>query len=106
MHVGTQLNARNDDDYRVFAQLGVNHICGYPPEYPESWTAETLTKYREHAESFGISLDFIPLSLNSHKISNAEYPNTMLGKSLERDFKFELIQNIIRNCALAGIPAV
>ena len=106
MYVGTQLKARNDDDYRVFAQLGVNHICGYPPGCPESWTAETLTRYREHVESFGISLDFIPLPLNSHEISNAEYPNIMLGKSPERDREIELIQNIIRNCALAGIPAV
>ena len=31
MYVGTQLRPRSDDDYRLFAQLGVEHICGYPP---------------------------------------------------------------------------
>ena len=58
MHVGTQLKARNDDDYRVFAQLGVNHICGYPPGDPKDWNEGLLTSYREHLESFGLNLDF------------------------------------------------
>ena len=31
MYVGTQFKSRSDDDYRVFAQLGVEHICGNPP---------------------------------------------------------------------------
>ena len=30
----------------------------------------------------------------------------MLGKSPDRDREIELIQNIIKNCSLAGIPAV
>jgi len=51
-------------------------------------------------------LDFIPLPLNSHEISLAENPNIMLGKSPDRDREIDLIQNIIRNCSLAGIPAV
>ena len=59
MHVGTQLKARNDDDYRVFAQLGVNHICGFPPGDPKDWTEQLLTTYREYVESFGLKLDFI-----------------------------------------------
>ena len=45
MHVGTQLKARNDDDYRVFAQLGVNHICGFPPGDPKDWTEQLLTTF-------------------------------------------------------------
>ena len=106
MHVGTQLKARNDDDYRVFAQLGVNHICGFPPGDPKDWTEQLLTTYREYVESFGLKLDFIPLPLNSHEISSAENPNIMLGKSPDRDREIELIQNIIKNCSLAGIPAV
>ncbi|GIS64280.1 MAG: hypothetical protein CM1200mP3_05280 [Chloroflexota bacterium] len=62
-----QLKARNDDDYRVFAQLGVNHICGYPDGDPSQWTVDHLSQYREHVESFGLKLDFIPLPLNSMK---------------------------------------
>jgi len=106
MNVGTQLKARNDDDYRVFAQLGVNNICGYPPGDPQEWNVQVLSAYREHVESFGLKLDFIPLPLNSHEISFAENPNIMLGKSPDRDREIDLIQNIIMNCSLAGIPAV
>ena len=106
MNVGTQLKARNDDDYRVFAQLGVNNICGYPPGDPKEWNVQVLSAYREHVESFGLKLDFIPLPLNSHEISFAENPNIMLGKSPDRDREIDLIQNIIMNCSLAGIPAV
>ena len=31
MHVGTQISPRNDDDYRMWAQLGVTHVCIDPP---------------------------------------------------------------------------
>ena len=106
MHVGTQFKARSDDDYRVFAQLGVNHICGYPPGHPKDWTVDNLASYRDKVESFGLHLDFIPLPLNSHEISEAENPNIMLGRGPERDREIELIQTIIRNCSEAGIPAV
>ncbi len=107
MYVGCQLQARSEDDYKVWAQLGVEHICGYPPGNPnKDWSVETLTKYREYVESFGLTLDMIPLPLGSSEISRAENPNIMLGKSPERDREIEEICNIIRNCAEAGIPAV
>ena len=106
MYVGTQLQARTDDDYRVFAQLGLEHVCGYPPGPAEKWDAVLLKNYREHVESFGLMLDFIPLPLSSHEISRAENPNIMLGKSPERDREIDGICNIIRACADAGIPAV
>ncbi|MCH8870568.1 MAG: mannonate dehydratase, partial [Chloroflexi bacterium] len=106
MYVGTQLQARTDDDYRVFAQLGLEHICGYPPGAAGKWDAVLLKNYREHVESFGLMLDFIPLHLTSREISSAENPNIMLGKSPERDREIDGICNIIRACAEAGIPAV
>lgn len=106
MHLGTQLKARSDDDYRVFAQLGVDHICGYPPGDAGTWNADVLARYREHVESFGLSVDIIPLPLGSSEISRAERPNIMLGKSPERDREIEEVCNIIRACAAAGIPAV
>ena len=106
MHLGTQLKARSDDDYRVFAQLGVDHICGYPPGDTSAWNADVLARYREHVESFGLSVDIIPLPLGSSDISRAERPNIMLGKSPERDREIEEVCDIIRACAAAGIPAV
>ena len=56
MHLGTQLRPRSDDDYKVFAQLGVEHICGWPPEPGSNWTVDYLARYKEHVESFGINL--------------------------------------------------
>ena len=106
MYVGTQFRPRSDDDYRVFAQLGVEHICGYPPGDATQWTAKVLTRYREKVESFGLTLDMIHLPLSSVESSRAENPNIMLGKSPERDREIEGICNIIRACAAAGIPAV
>jgi mannonate dehydratase len=106
MYVGTQLQARSDDDYRVFAQLGLEHICGYPPGPAKDWTPQLLREYREHVESFGLTLDFIPLPLGSDEISKAINPNIMLGKSPERDREIEGICNIMWGCAEAGIPAV
>ncbi|MGO6903761.1 mannonate dehydratase, partial [Rhizobium ruizarguesonis] len=38
MYLGTQVAARDDDDYRIFAQLGVKHINADPPGKPSSWT--------------------------------------------------------------------
>ena len=74
MHVGTQLKTRSENDYRVFAQLGVNNICGFPSEHHSEWTASTLTKYREYVESFGLNLDIVELPLASSKIDAAELP--------------------------------
>ena len=31
MFLGTQVAARDDTDYRMFAQLGVTHVCADPP---------------------------------------------------------------------------
>ena len=46
MHLGPQLAARDDDDYRVWAQLGVTHICADPPGNPHHWTTADLERLR------------------------------------------------------------
>jgi len=110
MHIGTQFRARSDSDYEVFAQLGVNHICGYPPGNYTEWTESHLSRYREKVESYGVALDLIPLPLNSapldRQLAEGDCVNIMLGKSPERDHEIEQISNIIGACAQAGIPAV
>ena len=120
MYLGTQVKMRNDDDYRVHAQLGVNHICAWPEAPYTEWTADYLSSYREKVESFGIALDIIPLPLNSavagsyepgggrkvHEGVPGECANIMLGKSPERDREIEHICDIVRACAEVGIPAV
>ena len=34
MYLGTQIRPRDDSDYRVWAQLGVTHVCVDPPGNP------------------------------------------------------------------------
>ena len=106
MHLGTQLRPRSDDDYKVFAQLGVEHICGWPPEPGSNWTVDYLARYKEHVESFGINLDILPLPLTSLEKPNPENPNILLGKSPERDREIEHICDIIRMVAAIGVPTV
>ncbi len=110
MYLGTQLKPRNDDDYRVWAQLGVNHICGWPEVPHTEWTAETLSAYREKVESFGLEIDILALPMSPVEVgterSQAELPGIVLGRSPERDRDIDHVCDIIRACAKAGIPAV
>jgi len=107
MKAGTQ-HSIAPEDLKVLAALGVNHICATLPSrrLDENWSVEGLLRLRERIESYGISLDMVPLPLSSSYITRAEYPNIMLGKSPERDREIDEICQMIRNCARAGIPAV
>ncbi|TMQ34520.1 MAG: TIM barrel protein [Planctomycetota bacterium] len=97
-----------DDDLRVLAALGVNHICSALPSrtFDDNWSLGGLLRLRERIERFGVHLDMVPLPLSSSPIGRAENPHIMLGKSPERDREIDQICQIIRNVARAGIPAV
>ena len=73
----------------VLAQLGVEHICGWPEEPHWEWTANTLSAYREKVESFGISLDMIGLPMNPVMVgtdrSKEELPYPDLAREAERE---------------------
>ncbi|HUO32531.1 MAG TPA: mannonate dehydratase [Bryobacteraceae bacterium] len=107
LKLGTQ-HAAADDVLRVVAAFGVNHICGAlpSPHLDANWSAEGLTRLREHVESFGIRLDMLPLPLSSSYITKSENPAIMLGRSPERDREIDSICQMIRNAARAGIPAL
>jgi len=118
VYLGHQFPARNDDDYRVYAQLGIEHICGWPKAPHTEWSADYLSSFREKIESFGITLDMIALPITS--VVTRDYwkqgrgvvsdgtglsPNVLLGRSPERDREIDHICDVIRACAEAGIPA-
>jgi mannonate dehydratase len=107
MKVGTQ-HGDSDAILRVMAGFGVNHICSRLPStrLDEKWSVESLSKFREHIESFGITLDMVPLPMSSNQIERFELPNIMLGKSPERDREIDDVCAMIRNTARAGIPAL
>lgn len=105
MLLGTQLRARDDDDYRVWAQLGVTHICADPPGNPLHWTLEDLVRLRDHVARFGLSLDMVQLPLSSRPLEKQPAPHILLGKDPERERELDAICRLIENLARAGIPA-
>ena len=107
MRVGTQ-HGDSDPILRAMAGFGVSNICSRLPSerLDERWSVEGLTRLREHVESFGITLDMVPLPMSSNEISRFEMPNIMLGKSPERDREIDDICQMIRNASRAGIPAL
>ncbi|MBY3063188.1 mannonate dehydratase [Rhizobium laguerreae] len=105
MYLGTQVAARDDDDYRIFAQLGVKRINADPPGKPSSWTLSDLERHRDKVESFGLILDMIQLPLPSQPIEKASYPDILLAGP-ERDRQIDAVCKLIENAAAAGIPAV
>ncbi len=106
MHVGTQ-HGDSDAILRVLAGFGVDHICSLLPSarMDAAWSVEGLTKLRERVESFGVTLDMVPLPLSSSEISRSENPAILLGKDPERDRQIDDICQMIRNVARAGIPS-
>lgn len=104
MYLGTQVAVRDDDDFRVFAQLGVKHISADPPGAPSGWTLDDLERHRDHVESFGLVLDMIQLPLPSKPIEKASYPDILMAGP-ERDRQIDAVCQMIENCAKAGIPA-
>ncbi|WP_439871855.1 mannonate dehydratase [Rhizobium leguminosarum] len=105
MYLGTQVAARDDDDYRIFAQLGVKHINADPPGKPSSWTLSDLERHRDKVESFGLVLDMVQLPLPSRPIEQASYPDILLAGP-DRDRQIDAVCKLIENVAAAGIPSV
>src|SRR5437016_5754362 len=81
MKVGTQ-HGDSDQILRAMAGFGVNNICSRLPSVrlDDKWSVDSLSSLREHVESFGLSLDMVPLPMSSNDISRFELPNIMLGK--------------------------
>jgi mannonate dehydratase len=97
----------SDPTLHALAAFGVTHICsGHLDAKTEDWTVDSLTRLRQHVESFGITLAAVPLPMSPREISSAEMPDLLLDKSPERDQAIEKICQMIRNTGAAGIPLV
>ena len=89
MYLGTQNGVRDDDDYRVMAQLGVRHLNDNPPGNPHDWSLDVLLRHREKLESFGLVLDMVQLPLGSRPIEQSDSPD-ILSAGPDRDRQIEL----------------
>ncbi len=104
MYLGTQVEAREEDDFRVWAQLGIRHICADPDGNPASWTLDDILRHRERVESFGLILDMIQLPMSSRPVEEASYPDILLAGP-NRDQQIDNVCQMIENIGKAGIPA-
>jgi len=107
MKAGTQ-HGDSNAILRALAGFGVNHICSRLPSarMDRAWSVEELTRLRERVESFGLTLDMVPLPLSSSEISRSENPAILLAQDPLRDRQIDDICQMIRNTARAGIPSV
>lgn len=105
MYLGTQVAPRDDDDLKVWAQLGVKHVCADPAGPASEWTGEVLRRHRERIESFGLTLDMVELPMSSRPIERQPNPHILMGKSPERDREIDGICELIHRIGAAGIPA-
>jgi mannonate dehydratase len=70
------------------------------------WSVDALSRLRERVESFGLTLDMVPLPMSSLEISRMESPAIMLGTEPDRQKQIDGICEMVRNTARAGIPSV
>jgi mannonate dehydratase len=105
MYVGTQIEPRDDSDYRVWAQLRVTHVCVDPPGSPHYWSLDTLRRHKDHVESFGLSLDMVQLPISSGPIEAGDRPHILLAKNPEWQQEIDGLCGLIERLAAAGISA-
>ena len=82
MKVGTQ-HGDSDAILRVLRRLRrQSYLQPACPRrtFDAAWSVEGLTRLRERVESFGITLDMVPLPLSSSEISRSENPAILLGR--------------------------
>jgi mannonate dehydratase len=84
MTVGTQ-HGDSDAILKVLPGFGVNHICSRLPAVAmgPAWSVDRLSRLRERVESFGITLDMVPLPLSSLEISRSYVKALIAAVSVE-----------------------
>ena len=108
MHAGTQQFSTSEHDLEYLARHGVtakneNNIT-FHREY--GWDVKELVEKKEQCAKFGIDMEMVALPVQKMNINGGEIPNYMLGNRAEGDREIELIINMVRQAAEAGIPAI
>jgi len=109
MKLGDQSRPTSDTHLAYLARYSVRNICGYPEIAGGRLyaTVDELHRMIDLAAKYDIAVDCVaPPFLESSYIDTEKHPAIMLAESLERDRDIEQLQNLIRNCAQAGIPSI
>jgi mannonate dehydratase len=108
MHAGTQQFNTSDHDLEFLARHGVtakseNHIT-FHREF--GWDVKELIEKKEKCARFGVDLEMVAIPVHSLGVDGCSTPNYMRGRYDEGDQEIDLVCNMIRQAAEAGIPAV
>lgn len=108
MKLGDQTGPTNDTHLKYLARYSVRNICGYPELPPDRVcaTVDELKAMMDMAAKYGVSIDCTAAEFLNTSIDQSKHPAIMLGQSPQRDRDIEQVQNLIKNCAAAGIPMV
>ncbi len=102
MHLGTQRTGDlSPERLQYFKRHGVDHIAGWPTDTTEATLADDLARAKDHCAKYGLSLDIAQVRL----LAGAPVASFLLGKQPEGDREIEYMQNLVRACSQAGIPA-
>ena len=108
MHVGTQQFNTSDKDLEYLARHGVfnknENFITFHRVY--GWDVAELVEKKEKCASFGIDMEMVRLPTSLLNVNGGEIPNFMLGNYEEGDKEIDLVCDMIRQAAEAGIPAV
>ncbi|NKB70974.1 MAG: mannonate dehydratase [Candidatus Latescibacteria bacterium] len=102
MYVRTQNFDSSDENLRFLQRNGVRHKAGRFPFHPgKGWDLDELVQERERHEAFGIWLDMSSIPIYE------QLPNIIYyGKSPERDREIDIVCDMIRTAARAGIDSL
>ena len=127
MHVGEQF-IHSDEQLTFCRQMGVEYVDAMPPIKPSEaedgycyadalarcpkksgsdeeviWRADSLSRLREHVESFGLKLAAMHLPLQPGNLGAFGWPSILLGTP-ERDRDIDKVCRCIEALGKAGIP--
>ena len=108
MHVGTQQFNTSDKDLEYLARHGVfnknENFITFHRAY--GWDVKELKEKKEKCAQFGVDMEMVAIPLAHLNVNGGSIPNFMLGNYEEGDKEIELVCNMIKQVAEAGIPAI
>ncbi|MBI4905507.1 MAG: mannonate dehydratase [Acidobacteria bacterium] len=107
--LGCQSAPTDDKRLQFFKRHSVNNICGYPALQNRNGPValDDLKRMMDLCAKHQISVDCLaPPYLASSHIDRTPRPAIMLAQSPERDRDIAEMQEMIRNCAKVGLPAI
>lgn len=109
MTLGCQSGPADDEHFAFLARYGVTNVAARA-EMSEGRlysTVDELLKVRGVAERHKLSFDILdPVWLASTHVDRTQHAAIMLADSPEREREVAAFQQLIRNCATAGVPCI